>query len=336
MLAANPGGLVMSDHRSVTPAELDGRIRALARKRCKMLAVIATLLLAMKRGGWYRRLGFASIAGYAFDAASFSKRKTVELIELAERAEKLPKIAAAFAAGDVQWTKLRTIARVATASTEAEWLAKAASMTSRRLERETAEAEGKDAPPVRVVFEFTAEQAADFEDMVRKLRRQRDTAFSREEAALLLMKRGLSPGKQSPPFQTVVYRCEECGAASRESRDGPVEVSEATAGRAACDSTIVDGSKPAKIAHTIPPATRRFVLARDRGRCVVPGCSNRDFVEVHHRTPLAHGGNHDPAGLVTLCDAHHGIVHAGLLRIEGRAPRLRFVRLYGVELRRAS
>jgi hypothetical protein len=105
--------LTSNDH-TFAPADLDARIRALARERCKILAVIATLLLAMKRSGWYMRLGFSSIADYAFDAASFSKRKTAELIELAERAEKLPKIAAAFEAGDVHWTKLRTIARVAT------------------------------------------------------------------------------------------------------------------------------------------------------------------------------------------------------------------------------
>jgi hypothetical protein len=331
--------MTTSNDHSFTPADLDARIRALARARCKLLAAMAGLLLRMKRSGWYMRLGFASIADYAFDAASFSKRKTVEPIELAERVEALPKIAAAFDDGTVHWTKLRTIARVATPATEADWLEKAAEMTSRRLEREAAEANGEAAPPVRVVFEFTAEQAADLEDMVRKIRRQRAMAFSREEAMLLLMKRGLIMAARSttaPPFQTVVYRCEECGAASRETREGPVEVSRATAGRAACDSTIVDGSKPAKIAHTLPPATRRFVLARDRAGCVVPGCSNRDFVEVHHMKPRAHGGNHDPAGLVTLCDTHHGVVHSGLLRIEGRPRRLRFVRLDGVELQRVA
>ncbi|MCK6547606.1 hypothetical protein L6R52_17280, partial [Myxococcota bacterium] len=71
--------------------------------------------------------------------------------------------------------------------------------------------------------------------------------------------------------------------------------------------------------QTIPPATRRFVLRRDRGRCVVPGCSHATFVDLHHVTPRSEGGTHDPDGLATLCGAHHTAIHEGRLSIEGRA-----------------
>ena len=33
----------------------------------------------------------------------------------------------------------------------------------------------------------------------------------------------------------------------------------------------VDGDKPARLTKSIPPRTRRAVLRRDRGRCIVPG-----------------------------------------------------------------
>jgi hypothetical protein len=46
--------------------------------------------------------------------------------------------------------------------------------------------------------------------------------------------------------------------------------------------------KAERATQTIPPAGRRRVLARDAGRCVVPGCRHATFVDVHHfRAPKA-------------------------------------------------
>jgi hypothetical protein len=77
--------------------------------------------------------------------------------------------------------------------------------------------------------------------------------------------------------------------------------------------------KPARATQSIPPAVRRWVLRRDRGCCVVPGCSNGNFLDVHHVKPREEGADHDPAGLLTLCGAHHKAVHEGRIVIEGRA-----------------
>jgi hypothetical protein len=71
--------------------------------------------------------------------------------------------------------------------------------------------------------------------------------------------------------------------------------------------------------QTIPPATRRLVLRRDHGRCVVPGCTHATFVDLHHVTPRSEGGTHDPDRLATVCGAHHAALHEGRLSIEGRA-----------------
>jgi hypothetical protein len=71
--------------------------------------------------------------------------------------------------------------------------------------------------------------------------------------------------------------------------------------------------------QTIPPALRRHVLCRDKGRCVVPGCRHTTFVDLHHIEPRAEGGQHDIDNLVVLCSAHHRAVHRGSLVITGRA-----------------
>lgn len=129
---------------------LDAELRGLGKGRRKMLAGAAYGLLEVKRGKHYVELGFGSLADYAKDSVDFSAWKTRDVIELAERAERLPSIRGAFEEGHTHWTKLRTIARVAMPEDEAEWLARAASMSSRALERAVAEARGEDAPKVKV------------------------------------------------------------------------------------------------------------------------------------------------------------------------------------------
>ena len=69
--------------------------------------------------------------------------------------------------------------------------------------------------------------------------------------------------------------------------------------------------------QTIPPATRRAVIRRDRKRCVVPGCNNHVWLDVHHLDPRAEGGSHDPERLAMMCGAHHDAVHRGTLRVDG-------------------
>ena len=70
---------------------------------------------------------------------------------------------------------------------------------------------------------------------------------------------------------------------------------------------------------------QKRVIARDLGRCQVPGCS-RAAIHAHHVRFRSHQGADAPENLTGLCAAHHlhGI-HAGYLRVTGVAPhRLRW------------
>lgn len=67
--------------------------------------------------------------------------------------------------------------------------------------------------------------------------------------------------------------------------------------------------------QSIPPALRRAVLARDRHRCRVPGCTHSTFVDVHHGLPRSEGGRQEASNLLILCSAHHRATHRGELLI---------------------
>jgi 5-methylcytosine-specific restriction endonuclease McrA len=63
------------------------------------------------------------------------------------------------------------------------------------------------------------------------------------------------------------------------------------------------------------------VFERDGWRCTVPGCTSLRNLHAHHVVFRSAGGSDDDANLTTLCAAHHQRgVHAGVIRISGRAP----------------
>ena len=77
------------------------------------------------------------------------------------------------------------------------------------------------------------------------------------------------------------------------------------------------GGKSSRATQDTPPAIRRQVFLRDRGRCVVPGCRCTTYVDLHHLDLRSDGGSNDPENLVVLCGAHHRALHTGRLTAEG-------------------
>jgi hypothetical protein len=69
------------------------------------------------------------------------------------------------------------------------------------------------------------------------------------------------------------------------------------------------------------PRHRDPVFERDGWRCAVPGCSSRRNLHDHHVVFRSRGGGHARDNRITLCAAHHlHGVHAGVVRVDGRAP----------------
>ena len=71
---------------------------------------------------------------------------------------------------------------------------------------------------------------------------------------------------------------------------------------------------------SIPPRTRRYVLARDGG-CVGDGCTSMTRLQPHHIRPRSLLGDNHPDNLATLCWYHHHVViHGRGFRIDPDSP----------------
>jgi hypothetical protein len=143
-------------------------------------------------------------------------------------------------------------------------------------------------------------------------------------------------------YQVVVHVDAETlkgGCAGRcHIEQGPALAAE-TARRLTCDASMVritesESGEPLDVGRktrTIPPAIRRALNARDSG-CCFPGCINKRFVDAHHVEHWVDGGETKLSNLVTLCRAHHRLVHEGDIVVEPRpGGGWRFLRLDGSE-----
>ena len=116
-----------------------------------------------------------------------------------------------------------------------------------------------------------------------------------------------------------------------ELEDGPALPGE-TARRLACDGSLVriierDG-RPLSVGRktrNVPPALRRALRVRDKGRCRFPGCS-RKHADAHHIKHWARGGETKLSNLVQLCRRHHRLVHEGGYGVEPDGAGVRFTR----------
>ena len=99
--------------------------------------------------------------------------------------------------------------------------------------------------------------------------------------------------------------------------DGPSLAGE-TIRRLCCDSGLLpivvdDEGEPLNVGRrtrSVSAPLRRALKVRDEG-CRFPGCTSTRFVDAHHITHWAHGGETKLSNLLLLCRFHHRQVHEG-------------------------
>ncbi len=298
---------------------------------------LAVLLAEVADTGGFRLLGYASIEQYAMAALELTSRVARDLLRIGRSMPELPRLNAALAAGEVDWTKAREVVRVATAETDASWTERAQTMSARVIEREVAAARIGDPAPVgdpdpelrparaRVAFEMEAADADVLYQALAVLRARSD--LGREEiddgALLACMARQIiataDPGEtpSGERYRIVLQQCPSC-----ERFDAlDAEVSETIAAEAAGDAEIIDmqpGTAEGHATRAIPPVLRRKVLHRAKWKCEVPDCRNRLWLDVHHTEPWVECRTHELAKLLVVCCAHHRAIHNGFLSVSVR------------------
>ena len=265
-----------------------------------------------------------------------------EKVRVARRLVDLPLIDAALAAGEVSYSKVRAMTRVATAANEADLLNMARSTTAAQLERicrltrqvqkpsaEEARAadderryvttRATDDGMVSIQLRLHPDEAARVMkalEVCAEGRRLVDGAVAMADAALAGDGGAAGedrPASGRPPVEAVIHISGDTLTGHTDLGDG---ISAEVSRRLLCDAGVVPILEDAagraidvgRKTRTIPPALRRALRARDRG-CRFPGCTHSRFVDAHHIDHWLHGGETSLENTLLLCRRHHRAIH---------------------------
>jgi hypothetical protein len=286
--------------------------------------------------GWFRA-GALTFAHWLSWRVGMGLGAAREKIRVAHRLAELPRIDAAMARGELSYSKVRAMTRVATADNEEMLVLMASKMTASQLEkscrllRQVQSLDGVDPREVEdgrrwvdtrqtddgmvsIQIRVLPEEAARVMKAIEHCAEGRslaDGAVALAEAALAGAPGG--EGTIRTPVEVVVHVT--ASDLLGETPDGDRLPAE-TSMRLLCDAGVVpmledESGKTIDVgrrSRSVPAALRRALESRDGG-CRFPGCSNTRWVDAHHVEHWIHGGETTLANTVLLCRRHHRYLH---------------------------
>jgi hypothetical protein len=298
------------------------------------------LCSANRREIW-RCVGKASFAEYLEDVFGYEPKTARERVRVALALDDMPELAETLATGEQSYSALRELTRIATPETQSAWRDAARDKNLRQIEELVAVHRRGDLPtdppdadlkPRIVRFEVSTATFARLRQAQQVLadecgRQLDDDALVEAMCSAVLDggEGGVGSDEHAgrAKYQVLATICAACSQGWYDGGGIEVPVSPVAVARAECDAQRVGTDhEPGRAVQDVAPKVHRFVWRRDRGRCCVPGCRARRYLEIHHVVPRAEGGSHDAENLTLLCNGHHDRLHEGTLRITGRAPNL--------------
>jgi hypothetical protein len=321
---------------------IHARLSQIAKQRAGLDAQEARALVLAEELEIWTVYGYTTMLAYLEGELGYAPHTAHERLRVANALRDLPLIAARLQAGALHHSAVRELTRVATSDTEAAWLDAAADKNLRQIERLVAGHGTGDLPddepdPDLELRKVTTEMSPATYALYRQALRHMDDLtgerLSQDVALAMIFSGALESApypSDKPPAQISYTVCRTCRRGTQDGAGIEVDVDAATIARALCDAEIlgdVSATMPARTTTTVTPRTRKQVFARDHHRCAVAGCRNARYLQIHHIEFQSNGGGHEIANLISLCTAHHDLLHHGKLVIRGSAPELVFTRI---------
>ncbi|MEO6027681.1 MAG: HNH endonuclease signature motif containing protein [Candidatus Binatia bacterium] len=283
----------------------------------------------------YRSFGYPTFADYARERLGISARKAWALLKLEKATLRSNDLDRAYRDGRLSWVRALSLLPVLDRQNAAAWIARAETVTVRRLNdevewvltsRDVLGSSVSLAPPpidspLRSPVRVTApEECRDLPPAVRV--QLRAHGFDQIDAVgeYQFLSAALAQDRSPPALEVSDAEIRFTGPASVVAllRD----VLDAFADGAEPRWTALERLLRHVITHwENTPRHHDPVFARDGWRCTVPACSSRRNLHDHHLRFRSRGGDNARDNRTTVCAAHHlhGI-HDGTIQASGTAP----------------
>lgn len=291
-----------------------------------------------RRGGWQGD-GIASCVHWMRNHLGTDRGVAYEQLRVAHALEDLPVLGMAFGNGELSYSRIRAVTRVALPETEEDWLTWAQFSTGAQLETMVRSVRkiddlSKPTPPppsprldkrdigngqinislsidpadTRLVWN-AIEQAMTAD-------RERPIVERRADALVAICDAYLAsqPADRSGSDRTQVMVHTEPDNPEASLADG-TRIDVATRQRLECDASRITvdtdehgNQTPVRRTSGVSERLRRQLLLRDR-TCRWPGCANEHHLHAHHIIHREHDGRTEPENLIILCGHHHRVLH---------------------------
>jgi Domain of unknown function (DUF222) len=335
--------------------ELEALADRIARTAASIDAATHTLLTDIRdfdgRCGWAAQ-GALSCAHWLSWWCGIALGAAREKVRVANALAALPLMDDELRRGQLSFSKVRAMTRVATPENEARLVELARGSTAAQLEK-----------MCRLLDQLRPRDPATDEE--RRWLRARDEAnglvkieaqLRPEEAARVLAACDAAAGEGGRRVDGLVAMAEATLRGDKPDR-APVDVmvhidagtltgeaagagiSAEIARRLLCDAGVVAvledaGGQPLDVGRkqrVFAGALRRALVARDKG-CRFPGCTHTRYLDAHHVRHWVNGGATSAANALMLCTRHHGLVHEGGFRVIADGDGVRFLQPDGREV----
>jgi hypothetical protein len=330
------GGAASGRRAPIEWVEVDRRLREYATHRATLDAAELFDLLRAEQLRIYFEYGYVNIYEYMDRELGYGPHAAHERMRVARSLAKLPETTAALARGELVYSAVRELTRVATAETETDWLTATRGCASSQIERLVAGHEPGDRPddpthpdlrPRVVRIDLPPEVYALWRQARMVVATERGGEISDADFVEALCRGAITPGSgaDGPAHQIAYQQCPDCRRATQNGAGREIDVSPEVFEHASCDAKVIgslDLAVPERTTTTVTPRLREQVFARDHHRCTVPGCRSARHLEVHHIIEQFRGGNHEISNLTLLCSlcrARHKLHYAGPLVMSGRS-----------------
>ena len=329
----DPAALTLDEILRIDSHALHQLAKKTAGTLTRYRALLGRLLLAIHRTDAYLEHGCSSGVHYAVVQLGLPVKEARRLVLVSRELEALPYLRMLANEGQIDWSKLREIVRVATAETEREWADLCGNHTYAEIENLVARSQRGEIPPDQptangprsvVNLCFEPDQMTVVQRGLQLMCQLSGRRLSMTEAIELVFAEKLA---EQPLDEEQLERVRQAAAKALQWTDVIQADTETCPG----NPEIVIVNPKSRVPTR---AQRGKILRRDGYRCAVPGCQNTLWLHVHHIIYYADGGLTAADNLITLCTKCHKNVHENRLTITGSAPcGLRFLTQTGKDIR---